>query len=151
MLLVFCHHKQYFSFFELYFIDYVIHLSKFFSFCPPQPSTPYSLGQSSHHCSCPWIMHVSPLVIPLPILYSIFLWLFCNYLVVLLNPLNGLFTHSPKPLLPSGNHQNAIHIGDCVSVLVCVVCVLDSIVDRYVFIATLLFIVLIMFFLNKSL
>ena len=49
--------------------------------------------------------------------------------------------------LLSGNHQNVLRI--CDSVLVLLVClVLDLIVDRYVFIATLLFIVLIFFFLT---
>ena len=58
----------------------------------------------------------------------------------------------PHTTLPSGNHQNALHIHDSVSVLVCLVCFLDSIVDRYVFVATLLFKVLIfLFFLIKSL
>ena len=64
----------------------------------------------------------------------------------------------PSPLhppihipLPSGNCQNTLHMHESVSVLVCLVCFLDSI-DRYVFIAILLFIVLIfLFFLNRSL
>ena len=55
----------------------------------------------------------------------------------------------PHTLLQSGNHQNALYIHDSVSVLVCSVS-LDSILDKYVFIAILLFIVL-TFFLNKSL
>ena len=51
----------------------------------------------------------------------------------------------PQTPLPSGNHKNALHIRDSVSVLVCLVYFLDSVVDRYVFIATLLLIVLIFF------
>ena len=58
----------------------------------------------------------------------------------------------PHTCLTSGNHQNVLCIHDSVSVLVCLVCFLDSIVDRCVFIAILLFIVLIFFFfLNESL
>ena len=42
----------------------------------------------------------------------------------------------PHTTLPSGNHQNVLHIHDSVSVLlVYLVCFLDSIVDKYVFIA----------------
>ena len=57
--------------------------------------------------------------------------------------------HHPFPHTPSQsvNHQNTLSIHDSVSVfLVCLVCVLDSIVDRFVFLAILLFIVLIFFF-----
>ena len=71
-----------------------------------------------------------------------------TYLYFLIpSPLHPL----PHTLLPSGNHQNTLCIHDCVSVLrVCLICFLDLIVDRYVFFAILLFIVLILF-LSKSL
>ena len=49
----------------------------------------------------------------------------------------------------SGNDQNAFCINDSVSDLVCLVCFLDSIVNRFVFFAIFLFIVLNLFFLNK--
>ena len=53
----------------------------------------------------------------------------------------------PHPL-PSENHQNALRIHNSVSaLLVGLVCFLDSIVDRYVFIAILLFIFWIFFLL----
>ena len=94
--------------------------------------------------------HISSLATPFPIPYFISAWLFSNYLLVLVNPL----TSSPilPQCLPSDNDQNVLHLHESVSVLlVCLVCFLDSIVDRYVFIAILLFIVLILFFLNKSL
>ena len=108
----------------------LLQLSQFFLLCPPLPSTPHSLRQSPHHCLCPWITHISSLATPFLILYFISPWLFCNYLFVLLNPL----TSSPilSFLLPSGNRQNT-HIHDSVSVLICLVCFLDSIIDRYVF------------------
>ena len=125
----------------------LLQLSQFFSF----PFSPTPLRQSPHLCSCPWIMHISSLATAFPTLYFISPGLFCNYLFVLLNS----FTSSPIPpyTFPSGNHQNSFHIHDSVSVLfTCLVCFLDSAVDRYVLIAILLFVVLIfLFFLNKSL
>ena len=115
---------------------------------PPSPSTPNSLRQSPHHCSCPWVIHISSLATTFPGLYFTSPWLFCNYLSVFLNPFTSstILPHCP----PIWHQQNALHIRDSVSVLVCLVCFLDSIVDRFVFIAILLFRVLI-FFLNKSL
>ena len=120
---------------------------QFFPLCPSPPSIPHSLRQSPHLCSCPWIMHISSLATLFLILYFTSPWLFCNYLFVLLNPL----TSSPIPTqsLPSGNLQNALCNHN--SVLFCLVCFFGSIVVRYVFVAILLFIVLIFFFLNKSL
>ena len=117
----------------------LLQLSQFFSLCPPPPSTPQSLRQSPHHGPCLWVMCISSLATPFPILYFTFPWLFCNYLFVLLNSLiSSSIPHTP---LPSGNHQNALCIHDSVSVLlICLVCFLDSIVDRYIFIAILLFI-----------
>ena len=75
-------------------------MSWFFPLCPPPPSTPYFFRQSPHHCSCPWVMHISSLASPFPILYFRSPWLYCNYLFVF-NPL----TSSPiLPFpLPSGN------------------------------------------------
>ena len=121
---------------------------------PPPPSTPHYFRQSSYHCSCPWVVHehalLSTLASPFPVLYFTSPWLFCNYLLVLLNPLT--FSPIPPRPLPSGNHQNTLCVDDSVPVvLVCLVCFLHSIVDRYVFFAILLLIVLTSFFLNKSL
>ena len=126
----------------------LLQLSWFFLLYSLPPNVPYSLKQSFHHCSCPWVMHISSVATPFPILYFITPWLLCNYLFVLLYPL----TSSPLPPQPSGNHQNALCTHDSVSVvLVCLVCFLDSTVERYVFIAILLFLVLIFFSLNKPL
>ena len=84
-----------------------------------------------------------------PILYFTSLWLFCNtdwYFLISL-PLHSL----PLTPHPSSKCPNTLCIHDSVSVLVCLVCFLDSIIDRYVFIAILWFIVLIFsFFLWKS-
>ena len=74
----------------------LLQLSWFFSLCRPPSSTPNSLRQSPCHCSCPWIMCISSLAAPFPILFTS-PWLFCNYLFVLINPL----TSSPIPQTPS--------------------------------------------------
>ena len=78
----------------LYFIllNYtLLQLFQFPPFCPPLPRTPHSLRPSPHHCSCPWVIYISSLAAPFPILYFTSPWLFCIYLLVLLTPL----THSP--------------------------------------------------------
>ena len=113
----------------LYFIDYAI--TVVLTFPPLSPSTHHSLSlmQSPHHCSCPWVMCISSLATLFPILYFISPWLLCNYLFVLLNPLTS--SSIPLYLPPSGNHQNALGIHDSVSVLVCLLCFLVSIVDEY--------------------
>ena len=109
--------------------------------------SPHSLRQSPPHIPCPWVMHMCSLATPFPILYFISPWLYFNYLFAFLNLVNS--SPIPPSPLPSGNHQNALCVHDSVSVLVHLVCFLDSIVDRYVFIAILLFIFLIIFFLNR--
>ena len=52
--------------------------------------------------------------------------------------------------LPSGNHQNSLCIYDSISVLLVGLFFLDSIVDRYVFVAILLFIFFTFFFLQET-
>ena len=70
---------------------------------PPQPSTSHSLRQSPHHCSCPWVMRISSLATPFPILYFMYPRLFCNYLFVLFNPLtsSSIPPHRPAIWQPS--------------------------------------------------
>ena len=139
-----------FFFLKLYFIDYAIIAVPDFPLCLPPLNATYSLRQPPQHCSCPWAMRVSSLVIPFPLRCFTNPWLFCNYLLYFLIP-SPLYPF-PYTLLLSGNHHKALPIHDFLSVvLVYLVCFLDSIIDRYVFIAILLFIVLIFFFLNKSL
>ena len=114
------------------------------------PSTPHSLRQSPHHCSCPWVMCISSwLFHSLYCTLHPYVYFATTYLYLLIpSPLHSF----PHNLLPSCTHQNALCIHDSVSVLlVCLVCFLDSVVDRYIFIAILLFIVLIFFFFSKSL
>ena len=128
------------SFFNYIVLIMLLQLSWFFPLCPSPPSAPYSLRQALHHCSCPWVTSMSCLAAPCPILNFTSPWLFCNYLFVLLSPL----TSSPIPHtpLPFGNHQNAFCIHDALCSSCCLVCFLDSVVDRYVFVA-ILFIILI--------
>ena len=81
-------------FFNFILLIILLQLSQFFPF---SPYSPHSLRQSPHHCSCPWVMHISSLATPFPTLYFISPWLCCNYLFVLLNSL----TSSPIPPPPS--------------------------------------------------
>ena len=88
-------------FLKLYFIDYSITMVSIFLFCLPPPSTPHSLRRFPHHCSCPWVMSISSVATPFPILCFTSPRLFSNYLFVLLNPLTSSSNH--HDLLPSGN------------------------------------------------
>ena len=112
--------------------------------CPLHPAAPQSLRQSPHHCSCPWVMCISSLDTPFPTPYFTFPWLFCNYFLIP-SPLHPF----PQNALWTGNHQNPLCIHDSVSVLVCLVCFLDLIVDRYVFFVILFIVLIFFFFLNK--
>ena len=104
--------------FLLYCIDYAVRVGPFFPLSLPPPITSHHLRQSPHHCACPWVMCISSLAAPFPILYFTSPWLFCNYLYLILS----LFTHSPIPPLLSGNHQNLLCMHDSVSeLLVCLV------------------------------
>ena len=118
-------------FLKLYFTDYASTVVLILPPFPSQPSTLHSFRQFPQHCSCPWVMHISSLATPFPILYFTSPWLFCNYLFVLLNPL----TSSPIPLHSPPIWQPSKHsISMILSVLlVCLVCFLDSTVDRYLF------------------
>ena len=106
----------------------------FSQFVPFHPA-PHSLWQSPHHCSCPPVLRVSSSATPFPIRYFTPPQLFCNYLFVLLNPLTSspIFPHTPPIWQPS---KRSPYPGFCL----CSSCLLslffvDSIVDRYVFIA----------------
>ena len=56
-----CNHSKMEYTWFIYFIDSTITVALIFSPCPPPPSTPYSLRQSPHHCSCPWVTHTNSL------------------------------------------------------------------------------------------
>ena len=140
-----------FYFFKSYFIVYAI--TVFLIFPPLALSTqpaPHSLRQSPYYCPCPWVMYICSMATIFPVLTFTFPWLFCNTNLYFIIPSH----FSPISLTPflSGNHQNGLCIYDSVSVLlVHLFCFLDSIVDRYIFIAILLFIFFISLFLKKTL
>ena len=92
-----CLPHSFFFNFLLYFIDYAVILVPTFPLCPPPLSTLHSLRQSSHLHSSPWVMHVSSLSTPFPILYLPSPWPFCNYLFIHLNPCT--FSSVLQPLL----------------------------------------------------
>ena len=80
-----------------------LQLSQFLSFCPSSHSNPNSLWQSSTLSSCPWVIHVSSLAYPFPILfltsppppaYSVLPILY--YQFVLLNPYT-FYPMFPRP------------------------------------------------------
>ena len=131
----------------------LLQLSQIFSLYPlhPAPSLPQAVPTPLFivhvHGSCIkvlWLIHFLCCTLH-PRGYSV-----TTYLYFLIPSRLHSSSHIP---LPYGNHQNALHTYDSVSVLlVCLVCFLDTFVDILVFITILLFIVLIIFFiLNKFL
>ena len=110
----------------------LLYLSQFFHICPPASKPPFlSPKQSSHCCSCPWVMHMCSLPALFPILYFTSPWLFCNYQFVLLYPFTS-FTH-PADALPSGNQQNVLVFMIPFLFFFLKILFLDSVVNRYVF------------------
>ena len=101
--------------------------------------------------SCPCVMHIK--FIGFLISYTFLNTpLFCTYQLCFLIPVPfPPFSSFP---LPTDNPLNDLHIYNSQPVLaVCLVCFcfLDSVVDSWEFVVILLFIILIFFFLNKSL
>ena len=147
--------KNFWSAFSLF-------LSMFYWFCyyscpifspfhSPLPCTaPSSLPPIG---SCPWIIHISSLASPFPILFLTSPCLFCTYHVCFLFSVS--FPPFSSLYLPTDNPPCDLYFCDSVSVLVvCLVwfCFLGSVVDSCEFVVILLIIVLIIFFsLDKSL
>ena len=77
-------------FFKVYFIDYAIIFVPFFlpfiPFCPISPFPP-----ASPVSSCPWVIHISSLASPFPILFLTSSCLFCNYQLYFLFPVRFPF------------------------------------------------------------
>ena len=64
-----CPEVLFISFFKkLYFIYYAIIAVPVFHPLLPSTQNPHSLRQYPHHCLCPWVMHISSLAAPFPIL-----------------------------------------------------------------------------------
>ena len=82
---------------NIYFIDYAITVIPVFPLTPPPTATPITYSNPPLS-SCPWFMHVSSLVTPLPILFLSSFCLFCTYQFVLLNPCT-FPTPTPTPIL----------------------------------------------------
>ena len=61
--------KLFFHF--LYLIIYIVQMSHFSPLTPLHPACPYSHTQSSHHCPCPWVLHLCSLTNPFPFSQSV--------------------------------------------------------------------------------
>ena len=93
--------------FEVHFIDYAITVVPFFlPLYPPPPCIP-------HLSSCPWVVHISSLASPFPIL---FLTSPCTYQLCFLFPVPFL-PFSPL-LLPADNPPCDLHFCNSVPLLV---------------------------------
>ena len=122
--------------FLIYFIDYAITVVPIFPFFT-STQYPHSLRQSPLS-SCPWVMYISSLTTPLPILFLTSPYFVPTNLCFLIPAPFPPFSLSP---LPTDNPPNGLQIYDFVPVLlVYLVCYLDSIIDSCVFIAILMFI-----------
>ena len=94
-----------FYFKKLLIIDYATIVVPIFPPRPPSTQHPQSLRQSPHHCSCPWVMHISSLATSFPILYFISPRLFCNYQFVLFNPLTSHPFSQSHPIWQPSKHS----------------------------------------------
>ena len=75
-------------------------------FAPFHHTSSTPSGNPPNHCSHPWIMQVSSLAPPFPILYFTSPWLFCNYLLVCLNPLTSWpIPPRPPPMWQPSKHS----------------------------------------------
>ena len=130
----------------------LLHCPNFSPFAPLHPATPTPSGNLHT------IIHIDgscagSLATLLPMLYCTSPWLLCNYLFVLLN----LLTSSPIPSHASSHltiiKMLSVSMIMSLSFLFAYFVFLDSTVDKYgcFFLAMLLFIAFIFFFLNKSL
>ena len=103
-------------------------LSLFFlPFIPLCPETPLPPA-FPYLSSCPWVIHISSLASPLPILFLTYPCLFYAYHLCFLFPV-PFSPISPLPL-PTDNSPYVLHFCDSVPVLVC----LSFLILRSVFI-----------------
>ena len=125
----------------------LLQLSQFFPLLPAPPGILHSFqDHPPAFSSCPWVMHTSSLASPFPILFLTSPCLFWTYQFVLLNP----FTFSPILSFPLPKVTTQMI---SISMILSLFCLFvqfvfsDPIVDSCEFIAILMFIVLIFFFL----
>ena len=87
-----------FSLFQVYFIDYAITVVPFFyPLYLPLPCTPLPPASHPHLSSCPWVVHISSLASPFPILFLTSPCLFCTYHLCFL--ISVPFPPAPSPLI----------------------------------------------------
>ena len=132
-------------------IDYAITVVPFFPCYSPPSSTliPSSIPPLS---SCPWVLHISSLASPFSILFLTSPCLFCTYKLCFLFPV-------PFPSFsPSSSLLITLHVISISVILFLFSCLFSlflflfcSVVNSCKFIVILVFIVLIFFFLDKSL
>ena len=135
----------------MYAITFIPFLSALYS---PLPCT-HLPPAFPHLSSCPFVINVSFLASPFPVLFLISRCLFCTYHLCFLFP--GPFSPFSPICLPTDNPPRDLHFCDSVPILVaslvhfCFV-FLGSVVDSCEFVVILLFVFLIiLFFLDKSL
>ena len=125
-------HGTFSQIFKVYFVDYVITVAPIFPLCPLCQVLPFPPAIPTLSV-CPWVVHVSSLASPFPILFFTSPCLFCTYQLYFLFPA----PFSPFSLLPllTDNPPCDLHFCNSVPVLVvCLVCFcfLDSVVDSCV-------------------
>ena len=87
-------------------IDYAITVVLIFPLLPPSTHQPPHPQAIPPYFSSPWVLCISSLATPCLMLYFTFPCLFCNYILVLLNPLTSPSTppYHPSTRQPS-NHS----------------------------------------------
>ena len=106
------------SFLKYILLIMLLQLPQFFPLFPFLPSTLFPFSNPSPLSSCPWVVHVSSLASPFPILFLLSPCLFCTYQLCILFPVPYL-PFFPFPLL-ADNPPNDLRT--CGSVPVLVVC-----------------------------
>ena len=104
----------FFRFVKVYFIDYAITVVPFFS--PLSPCSTCTTPSLPRFSSCPWVVHISSLASPFPILFLTSPCLFCTYNLCFLFPIPF---PSFSPLhLPTDNPPYDLSFCESVPVLV---------------------------------
>ena len=105
-----------FVFLNIYFIDYAITVVPFPPFLPHHPAPFIPPAFPPHLNSCPWVVHISSLASPFPLLFLTSFCLFCTYHLCFLFPVP--FPPLSTFFLPTDNPPCYLHLCDSVSILV---------------------------------